>query len=291
MFKNLFFPKPPLEDLPPQERPKTRRELFRQAFSNYWSWFFAINLVCYVFYLPMSIWTELSLESLIAQESAAFQTAPFMGAYLTGLAVCLFFTGPMLAGLSLLMRNWSRGEPCMRWQTLFGGMRRNFWQAIGFSLIESLMPLAAYSALRYYGSLGESAGIGYYLLFGFIALVVIFALLMRQLVYTLLVTYRLSFGQIIKNAFLVTFLELPRSLLTLLINLLPVAVIALLLWLLPAYSGLLVVLALAFYALFGIALERFISATFANRALEKHLNAKMPGARVDIGMASERVVE
>ncbi len=291
MFKNLFFPKPPLEDLPPQERPKTRRELFRQAFSNYWSWFFAINLVCYVFYLPASIWTELSLESLIAQESAAFQTAPFMGAYLTGLAVCLFFTGPMLAGLSLLMRNWSRGEPCMRWQTLFGGMRRNFWQAIGFSIIESLMPLAAYSALRYYGSLGESAGIGYYLLFGFIALVVIFALLMRQLVYTLLVTYRLSFGQIIKNAFLVTFLELPRSLLTLLINLLPVAVIALLLWLLPAYSGLLVVLALAYYALFGIALERFISAAFANRALEKHLNAKIPGARVDIGMASERVVE
>ncbi|MPN21352.1 hypothetical protein SDC9_168731 [bioreactor metagenome] len=67
--------------------------------------------------------------------------------------------------------------------------------------------------------------------------------------------------------------------------------IALLLWLLPAYSGLLVVLALAFYALFGIALERFISATFANRALEKHLNAKMPGARVDIGMASEHVTE
>lgn len=291
MFKSIFFPKPPLEDLPPQERPKTRKELFRQAFSNYWSWFFAINLVCYVFYLPASIWTELSLESLITQETAAFQTTPFMGAYLTGLAVFFFFTGPMLAGLSLLMRNWSRGEPCMRWQTFFGGMLRNFWQAMGFSIIESLMPLAAYSALRYYGSLGDSAGIGYYLLFGFIALVVIFALLMRQLVYTLLVTYRLSFGQVIKNAFLVTFLELPRSFLTLLTNLLPVAVIALLLWLLPAYSGLLVVLALAYYALFGIALERFISAAFANRALEKHLNAKMPGARVDIGMASEHVTE
>lgn len=291
MFRNLFFPKPPLEDLPPQERPKTRRELFRQAFSNYWSWFFAINLVCYAFYLPMSVWTELSLESLIAQETAALQTTPFMGAYLTGLAVCLFFTGPMLAGLSLLMRNWSRGEPCMRWQTLFGGMRRNFWQAMGFSIIESLMPLAAYSALRYYGNLGDSAGIGYYVLFGFVALVVLFALLMRQVVYTILVTYRLSFGQIIKNAFLVTFLELPRSFLTLLVNLLPVAVIALLLRLLPSYSGLLVVLALAYYALFGIALERFVCAAFANRALEKHINAKMPGARVDIGMASERVVE
>ena len=291
MLKNLFFPKPPLEDLPPQARPKTRRELLHQAFSNYWSWFFAINLVCYAFYLPLSVWTELSLESLLAQESAAFQTAPFMGAYLTGLAVCLFFTGPMLAGLSLLMRNWSRGEPCMRWQTLFGGMRRNYWQAIGFSLIESLMPLAAYSALRFYGNLGDSAGIGYYLLFGFIALAVLFALLMRQVVYTLLVTYRLSFGQIIKNAFFVTFLELPRSLLTLLANLLPVAVIALLLWLLPAYSGLLVVLALAYYALFGIALERFLSAAFANRALEKHISAKISGARVDIGMASEWVVE
>ena len=291
MFKGLFYPKAPLEDLPPQLRPKTRKELFRQAFGNYWSWFFMVNLVTYLFYLPASIWTELSLESLLAEETSALQTTPFLGAYLAGLAVCIFFTGPILAGLTLLMRNWSRGEPCMRWQTLFGGMKRNVWQALGFSLIEGLMPLAAYSALKFYGGLGDSAGIGYYLLFGFVALVVLFALLMRQLVYSLMVTYRLKFGQIIKNAFYLTFLELPRSFLTLLINLIPVAVIALLLWLLPAYSGLLVVLALAYYALFGIALERFISASFANRVLEKHYNVKLPGARVDIGMASERVVE
>lgn len=291
MFKGLFFPKPPLEDLPPQERPKTRRELFRQAFGNYWSWFFAVNLVSYLFYLPASIWTELSLESLITEEASAFQTTPFLGAYLTGLAVCLFLTGPILVGLTLLMRNWSRGEPCMRWQTLFGGLKRNFAQALGFSLVEGLMPLAAYSALRYYGNLADSAGLGYYVIFGFCAVVVLFALLMRQVVYSLMVTYQLKFGQIIKNAFLLTFLELPRSILTLLINLIPVAAIALLLWLLPSYSGLLVVLFLAYYALFGIALERFISASFANRAMEKHINAKMPGARIDIGMASERVVE
>ena len=291
MFKNLIDPKPPLEDLPPQERPKTRKELFRQAFGNYWSWFFAVNLVTYLFYLPASIWTELSLESLIAGETASFQAAPFLGAYLAGLAVCLFLTGPILAGLTLLMRNWSRGEPCMRWQTLFGGMKRNVGQALGFSLIEGLMPLAAYSALKFYGGLGDSAGIGYYLLFGFCAVVVLFALLMRQVIYSLLVTYQLKFGQIIKNAFYLTFLELPRSVLTLLVNLLPVAVFALLFWLLPAYSGLLVVLALAYYALFGIALERFVSASFANRAMEKHINGKMPGARVDIGMVSERVVE
>ncbi len=291
MFKQLFFPKPPLEDLPPQERPDTRSALFRQTFRNYWSWFFAVNLVCYLFYLPASIWTEMSLVSLVSEESAAFQTSSFMGAYLAGLAVCLLITGPMLAGLSLLMRNWSRGEPCMRWQTLFGGMKRNAWQALGFSLIEGLMPLAAYSALSYYATLGDSAGVGYYMLFGFCALVVLFALMMRQLIDTLMVTYRLTFGQLIKNAFLLTFLELPRSMLTLLVNLIPVVVFALLLWLLPAYTGLLVMLALAYFALFGLAFERFVSAAFANYVLEKHVNAKIDGARVDIGMSSERIVD
>jgi len=249
-----------------------------------------VNLVTYLFYLPASIWTELSLESLLAEETSALQTTPFLGAYLTGLFVCLFLTGPILAGLTLLMRNWSRGEPCMRWQTLFGGMKRNWKQALGLSLIEALMPLAAYSTLRYYGGLGDSAGIGYYLLFGFCALVILFALLMRQLVYTLAVTYELKFGQIVKNALLLTVIELPKSLLTLLKNSLPVAVFALLLWLLPAYTGLIVILALAYYALFGLALERFISASFANYVVEKHMNPKLPGARVDIGMASERVV-
>ena len=289
MLKRLFYAKPAIEYVPPQERPKTRKALFRQTFGNYWSWFFAINIVCFLFYLPASVWTEMSLSSLLTEESASFQTNSFMGAYLAGLALCLLITGPMLAGATLLMRNWSRGEPCMRWQTLFGGMKRNFPQALVLSLIEGLMPLAVYSTLRYYGNLGDSAGAGFYVLFGFCAVVALFVLLMRQLVYTLTVTYRLKFGQIVKNAFLLTFLELPRSLLTLLFNLIPVAVFALLLWLLPAYTGLLVVLALAYYALFGIALERFVSASFANFAVEKHINGKMPGARVDIGMASERV--
>jgi hypothetical protein len=287
MFKNLFNPKPPLEDLPPQERPKKRKELFRQAFGNYWSWFFAVNLVCFLFYLPASIWTEMSLGSLLAQEGTSFQTDSFMGAYLFGLAVCLFLSGPMLAGLTLLMRNWSRGEPCMRWQTLFGGMKRNLGQSLGFSLIEGLMPLAAYSTLRYYGGLADSAGAGYYALFAFCAIVVLFALLMRQLVYTLMVTYQLKFVQILKNALFLTFLELPKSLLILLVNAIPVAVVALLLWLLPSYTGLLVVLALAYYALFGLAVERFVSASFANFVVEKHINNKMPGARADIGLASE----
>lgn len=287
MFENLINPKPPLEDLPPQERPKTRKELFRQAFGNYWSWFFAVNLVCFLFYLPASIWTEMSLGSLIAEQTTSFQTDSFMGAYLLGLAVCLFLSGPMLAGLTLLMRNWSRGEPCMRWQTFFGGMKRNFGQSLGFSPIEGLMPLAAYSTLRYYGGLADSAGAGYYALFAFCAIVVLFALLMRQLVYTLMVTYQLKFGQILKNAFLLTFLELPKSLLILLANAIPVAVVALLLWLLPSYTGLLVVLALAYYALFGLAMERFVSASFANYVVEKHINNKMPGARADIGLASE----
>jgi uncharacterized membrane protein YesL len=290
VLKRLFFTKPAIEDLPPQERPKTRKALFRQAFGNYWSWFFAINIVCYLFYLPASVWTEMSLSSLLTEESATFQTGSFMGAYLAGLAVCLFITGPMLAGVTLLMRNWSRGEPCMRWQVFFGGMRRNFFQALLFSLIEGLMPLAVYSALRYYGNLADSSGVGFYVLFGFCALVAIFALLMRQLVYTLMVTYRLKFGQIVKNAFLLTFLELPKSFLMLLSSLIPVAGFALLLWALPAYTGILVVLALAYYALFGVALERFISASFANYAVEKHINAKLAGARVDIGMASERTI-
>ncbi|MCE5188557.1 MAG: hypothetical protein LLF75_05190 [Eubacteriales bacterium] len=291
MLKNLFFPPPPPEDLPPQERPKTRKALFRQTFGNYWSWFFAVNLVCFLFYLPASIWTEMSLNSLLAEESASFQTSSFMGAYLLGLALCLFLTGPMLAGLTLLMRTWARGEPCMRWQTLFGGMKRNWKQALGFSLLEGIMPLAAYSTLRYYGGLGESAGIGYYLLFGFCAVVILFALLMRQLVYTLMVTYRLGFGQILKNAFLLTFLELPKSLMTLVMNLVPVAVFALLLWLLPAYTGLLVLLSLAYFALFGVAFDRFLSASFANYVVEKHINAKISGARVDIGMSSEHCIE
>ena len=174
----------------------------------------------------------------------------------------------------------------------------SFYTAIktGFSTLflagytGGIVPLLFYSTFRYYGQMSENASALYLIPLALTGLLCVFLLLMQQTVYTLLVTYALPLGKLLKNAFVLAVLELPKSLLVLLLSALPIAGFAALIALMPSRLGLLLVLGCAYYALIGLALERFLFASFANYACEKHMNSKIPGARVDIGLTTERTV-
>ncbi len=293
MLKRLFFGRSGRLDVdaPPLVRPKTRRELFSQALRVRFTSLFAPNLAAAAFFLPAFVWTEMTLRVAPGgADEAAGASSQLVGTYLIGLFVCLMITGPVMAGLSLLMRNWARGENCYRWATLFGGMKRNWRQGLLAGALSGVIPLLFYSTFNYYGALSENTSLLYLIPLALCGVLCLFLLLMQQTIYTLLVTYRLSFGKVFKNALLLAFSELPRSLLTLLVTLLPPLVFVALLYLLPLHTGLLVVLCCVYYALFGISFERFVAASFANYACEKHLNSRLDGARVDIGLSSERTV-
>lgn len=292
MLNRLFFGRADRPDAAPLVRPKTRSELFRQSLRVRFLSMFGPNLIVALFFLPALVWTEMTLQitSGVSADPAATLSSQLVGTYLVGLFLCITITGPAMAGLSLLMRNWARGENCYRIATLFGGMKRNWKQGMLAAALSGLTPLLFYSTFNYYGAMSETASLLYLLPLALCGLLCIFLLLMQQTVYTLLVTYALPFRKVLKNAFLLVFLELPRSLLTLVVSLLPLLAACGLLLLLPLHTGLIVVLICAYYALIGLSLERFVAASFANFACEKHLNSRLPGARVDIGLKSERTV-
>ena len=226
MLKRLFFGRSGRLDVdaPPLVRPKTRRELFSQALRVRFTSLFAPNLAAAAFFLPAFVWTEMTLRVAPGgADEAAGASSQLVGTYLIGLFVCLMITGPVMAGLSLLMRNWARGENCYRWATLFGGMKRNWRQGLLAGALSGVIPLLFYSTFNYYGALSENTSLLYLIPLALCGVLCLFLLLMQQTIYTLLVTYRLSFGKVFKNAFLLAFSELPRSLLTLLVTLLPAA--------------------------------------------------------------------
>lgn len=292
MLKRLIYGNPNRPDAEGLPTPKTRKKLFTQQLSVHFLSMIFPCLVCFAFFLPALIWTELTMRAVPLTEEglADLSSTAFITTYLVGLAVGIFVTGPAIAGFSLLMRNWARGEHSSRWSTFFGGIKRNWKQGLLCSFVSGLLPLFAYSALNYYGNLGQTNSLWYLVPFALCALVCIFWLLMQQLIYTMVVTYALPFRAIVKNALLVSILELPKSLLVLLLSALPLGLFGLLLYLLPSRMGLTVVVGFAYYAFIGVALERFLFASFANYACEKHINPRVPGARVDIGLSTEREV-
>lgn len=292
MLKRLIYGDPNRPDAEGLPTPEKRRKLFKQQLSIHFLSMIFPCLVCFAFSLPALVWTELTVRAVPLTEAglADLSSSAFITTYLVGLAVGILVTGPAMAGFSLLMRNWARGEHASRWSTFFGGMKRNWKQGLLCSFLSGLLPLFAYSALNYYGNLGQTSSLWYLIPFALCALVCIFWLLIRQLIYMMIDTYALPFHTLVKNALLVSILELPKSLLVLLLSALPLGVFALLLYLLPSRMGLTVVVGFAYYAFIGIALERFLFASFANYACEKHINPRIPGARVDIGLTTEREV-
>ncbi len=272
--------------------PTTRRALFRQALSVRFGSMIPINLVCFLFYLPALVWTEMSLRAIPTTDggnAATFASEQLIGSYLFGLLICFTIAGPMQAGLARLMRNWARGENCYPWDTLFGGMKQNLGQSLLAGALSGVVPLLSYSVFAYYGQMSETASLLYLIPLGLCGVFSIILIMMLNLIWTLMVTYTLPFGRLIKNAFLLTILELPRSFLMMLCSLIPALIAFGLSFLLPSHTGLIVVLCGLYYAVIGLALDRFLAASFANRACEKHMNSRIEGARVDIGLASERV--
>ena len=106
-------------------------------------------------------------------------------------------------------------------------------------------------------------------------------MVMLPLLYPMMVGYELSFGNLIKNAFLMGAARLPQMLLARLITAVPV--IALLIGI-YAGNGIVLMIVSLYYLLFGFALSRLVYASFANGVFDKYLNPHIEGAQVGQGL-------
>ena len=101
--------------------------------------------------------------------------------------------------------------------------------------------------------------------------------------YPLMVSYRLRYGQLLRNSLLLTLGRLPQTVLFKLISLVPVLIAAAVALFTPYYVWA-VVFCFLYYVIFGFAFSRFISASFTNAVFDKYINSKIDGAQVNRGL-------
>ena len=198
---------------------------------------------------------------------------------------CILITGPVEAGLAYVTRNWARDEHAFVWSDFKDAVKANWKQSMVISAITSVLPFIVYICWTFYGQQSQNNAL---FIVPQMLVLVLGIIWMLSLVYAyfLIVTYKASMLDIIRNALLLGVGRLPQSVGVCLLHLLPAAIVILLLLFTSVgyYAFMLIIL---YYILFGIAFARFINASVSNAFFDKYINSHIAGAKINQGLRSD----
>jgi len=316
---NYYYGKSGKGDYTPEDLPKTRMQLFFEMLRVRLSALCRMNLIYMVPWLPtmlvigMLVMYVLTMGAVPTEEKAitnadgtvttqivavemteeeqmalldqqAALVPSMLNTTLILLIPCIFITGPWTAGVSYVVRNWARDEHAFIWSDMKDAMKENWKPALGLSAITSVVPLLAWTCWRFYGSL---AGDSWFMVIPqmFTLLIAVVWFLAITYAYPMLVTYKMSFGTIIRNSLLLAIGRLPMSVGIRLLHLVPTVLCVALTFLLGSIW--IPVALFGYYMLIGFTLSRFVTASYTNAQFDKFINNRIEGAEVGRGLAEE----
>jgi len=293
-FNSFYYGKAGKGDYTPENMPTNRVQLFFETLRVRWSGLVRLNLLYILFLLPAiiwSVWNYMAMESVLAMvesgelllEEASGQLMGLLSTWLFILFPCIAITGPATAGVAYVTRNWARDQHSFLLSDFKDAFKSNWKQGLAVSCITGFLPYLVYLCYQFYGDMAATN-----MLFIVPQMLVIVLgvmwLMSQQLVYTLMVTYKLSFKNLVRNSFILSIGKLPISLGIRLISLVIPAVALLLSWFVPGVTAYALLVLGAYYVFFGFAFNRFLFAAYANAVCEKYINPNIEGAEVNMGL-------
>ena len=316
---NYYYGKSGKGDYTPEDLPKTRLQLFFEMLRVRLSALCRMNLIYMLPWLPtmivigMLVMYVLTMGAVPTEERAitnadgtvTTQVVPvemteeeqmvlldqqvalvpsMINTALVMLIPCILITGPWTAGVAYVTRNWARDEHAFIWSDMKDAMKENWKQALGLSAITSVVPFLAWTCWQFYGGL---AGNSWFMVIPqmFTLMIAVVWFLALTYAYPMLVTYKMSFGTVIRNSLLLAVGRLPMSIGIRLLHLVP-SVLCVALTLLLGSIWIPVVL-FGYYMILGFALSRFVTASYTNAQFDKFINSRIEGAEVNRGLAEE----
>ena len=302
MMNSYYYGKSGKGDYRKEDLPTNRWQLFWEMPRVRFSGLMRLNLLYMLVWLPTMIVLLMTAFSLLsglnqlldpaAAEEGAQVTFTSVSQLLSSMSMsallllvpCLAITGPFTAGFSYVTRNWARDEHAFIWSVFKDAVKENWKQALAVSCINAMVPLLAYVCWTFYGDMTATSGfmIVPQIITMMVALVWCLAI---TYMYPLMVSYRLKFKDLIRNAVLLAIARLPMSFAVRLLHCVPVIialVVAFTINTLWAALGL-----FFYYLLIGFGLSRFVTASFTNGVFDKYINSHIEGAQVNRGLNTE----
>lgn len=317
LMNSYFYGKSGKGDYRKEDLPKNRWQLFWEMLRIRLSGLFRINLMTFVAWLPTMIVIAILINAVATSSDITRMTDEATGAQYTALVYaeqvdengnvitpaastplqgvvqisllllipCLLITGPVQAGLAYVTRNWARDEHAFPWSDFKDAVKDNWKQALGVSAITGALPFILYICYTFYGQMQSRSG--FFMVPQMLTLALGFLWWLGLVfMYPLMVSYRMTFGQLLKNGLMLAVARLPMTvgirLATLIPTLIAVAVVFFTgIWLYP-----LLLLGL-YYILIGNSLTRFIYASYTNGVFDRFINSRIEGAEINRGLAKD----
>ena len=213
----------------------------------------------------------------------------FTSSMLLLLLPCIMITGPVQAGMAHICRNWARDEHAFIWSDFKDAVKENWKQGLGISTLTGLLVFFIPTALWYYWGMGQGADASllWYVPIGILLCLSLIWFLGLAFFYPVMVGYKVTFRQLVKNGLSLAAGRLPMIFGIRLLNALPVIIGYLVLRNFPNTFMYVLLILSGYYLLFGNAFARFCHASYANGVFDKYINSKIPGTTVNRGLNTE----
>jgi len=288
-FQNYFHGKPGKMDFTESNLPATRWELFWDVMRTRIASVFLLNLIYVLVWVPTILWTLMNAATFYEMAAtnsdllAAGEGIGLVNLYMLVLIPCIFITGPCTAGCTYVCRNWTRDEHAFVWQDFKDGVKANWKQGFVVSLITSVLPFMTYNGYLVYSGMAVNSAF-FYIPMVLLLMVVIVWLMSLQVVYTMMVTYKLSIKNLLRNSLIMAVAKFPQALVIRLSTWVVPLIAFAVMMLAPGTTVYAILILVAYYLFFGLGFNRMIYAAFANALCEKYINTKIEGAATNIGL-------
>lgn len=203
-FNRMYYGDPRKPDLRPEDMPDNRFKMFFTVLRiRIWK-LIQLNLLYAIFWLPT--FALVYLQGIVSYET----NEPLSILFFLLLIPCLMIAGPATAGVSYVVRDWSRDEHAWLFSDFKDAWKENWKESLLLMLINGLAILVFYVNVLFYRQMAFEQW-GFLVLFYFTIVIGAVFLMMNMFFFPMLVTYKLKVRQIIKNAFIFTIAELPRN--------------------------------------------------------------------------------
>lgn len=310
MMNRYYYGKSGKGDYTKEDLPQNRWQLFWETLRVRFMALVRLNLMYAVAWLPtiavigyglgmlyaggigmMNMQAEVEAGTMAAEafseNVALFQSGVSAIAIRTLLMLipCIALTGPFTAGLCYVTRNWARDEHAFIWSDFRDAVKENWKQGLATSAITSVMPLVLYVCCMFYG---EQAKANPVFIVPQVLSISVVLIWLCSLMYTYpqMVTYRLTYRDLIKNSIFITIARLPATIGLKLLSLVPALICAAVAVFTLYVEYAMLALAL-YYILLGFSLSRFVGASYSNAVFDKLINVRIEGAEVGKGLYVE----
>ena len=256
LMNSYYYGKSGKGDYRKEDLPHNRWQLFWEMLRIRLSGLFRMNLMTCVVWLPMIIVLVMTANAILTSsdwvrttDEATGQTytalvyaaqvdeegnvvtegtsLPLQGVVqmcLIMLIPCILITGPVQAGLAYVTRNWARDEHAFPWSDFKDAVKDNWKQALGISAITAVLPILLYICYNFYSQMQRQSM--FFMVPQMITIVLgVIWYLSLVFMYPLMVSYKMTFRQLLKNGLMLAVARLPMTVGIRLITLIPLLVV------------------------------------------------------------------